>query len=332
MKLVLTVLAVSGLLGCATRPAADPSAEDLKIAKAAYDRGECNVASKHWKLAANRNNAIGQNGVGIYYQIGCAPAGISVDYKAAADWYKKAAQQGLDAAYANLGHLYKSGAGVEKSDQQAIAHYHYAARWGNASAIKALRVAYNMSAPEPDLLIANQRRIAERSAAMAEAERKKAQEDKEFSAAMGAIAGAVLLGVAGYYAGKSGTASPYIAPTALSTTPKPVAQVASSMPGTTTQQTPTNSTQATVASSMSTTSSVSLGCSSDFSCGVGQACVKPMFQSSGVCLTKVDELGIKQYSAPSSNSIGVRTSASCHFNTDCPVGFRCDTTLKACVR
>ena len=48
----------------------------------------------------------------------------------------------------------------------------------------------------------------------------------------------------------------------------------------------------------------SWACSSDFSCGVGQRCVKAPLQSSGVCMKTVDESGVRQYNTPNTNSVG----------------------------
>lgn len=74
------------------------------------------------------------------------------------------------------------------------------------------------------------------------------------------------------------------------------------------------------------------GCSSDFSCGVGKKCVKAPYSNNGVCMTTVDEYGTRTYGTPSTDSIGVRTSGSCSFDVDCPIGFRCDSRYKACVK
>lgn len=78
----------------------------------------------------------------------------------------------------------------------------------------------------------------------------------------------------------------------------------------------------------------SLACSSDFSCGVGYRCVKPPLQSSGACMKTVDEYGVRQYNTPSTDSVGpnMNTRGQCDFNTDCPIGFHCDSNVKACVK
>jgi hypothetical protein len=81
-------------------------------------------------------------------------------------------------------------------------------------------------------------------------------------------------------------------------------------------------------------SSNSWACSSDFSCGIGYKCVKAPLQSSGVCMKTVDEYGTRQYNLPDPNSVGpnMNLGGQCDFNTDCPIGFRCDRRLKACIK
>lgn len=74
------------------------------------------------------------------------------------------------------------------------------------------------------------------------------------------------------------------------------------------------------------------GCSSDFYCGVGYSCVKKPSTNNGVCMMSVDSDGVRNFASPSTDSIGVRTTDGCRFNTDCPVGFSCDEVYKACVR
>ncbi len=74
-------------------------------------------------------------------------------------------------------------------------------------------------------------------------------------------------------------------------------------------------------------------CTSDFNCGTGYSCVKKLYSNDGVCLKSVDSYGMQIYNSPSADSIGVRTSKDrCNFDTDCPVRFRCDANLKACVQ
>lgn len=76
------------------------------------------------------------------------------------------------------------------------------------------------------------------------------------------------------------------------------------------------------------------GCISDFSCGVGYKCVKAPLKSRGVCMKSVDEYGTPQYNMPSTDSVGPNfdLEGQCDFDTDCPVGFRCDRTYKTCIK
>ena len=81
-------------------------------------------------------------------------------------------------------------------------------------------------------------------------------------------------------------------------------------------------------------SSLALACSSDFDCGIGHSCVKKAYSSEGVCMKNVDEYGTPQYNMPSLDSIGpnMNSDGECTFSTDCPIGFRCDSTYKVCVK
>ena len=76
------------------------------------------------------------------------------------------------------------------------------------------------------------------------------------------------------------------------------------------------------------------GCTSDYSCGIGFKCVKAPLKSSGVCMKSVDEYGLKQYNLPNSNSVGpnLDLDGQCSFDTDCPIGFKCDRNYKACIK
>lgn len=85
-------------------------------------------------------------------------------------------------------------------------------------------------------------------------------------------------------------------------------------------------------SSSTSSSHVTMGCSSDFSCGIGSSCVKARFSSNGVCMRTVDANGSRIYNSPSLESVGVRASEGCRFNSDCAIGFNCDNRLKVCIK
>lgn len=57
--------------------------------------------------------------------------GDEKNLKAAADWYRKAAEQGYASAQRNLGVMYSDGRGVPKDEAQAYMWYNLAAALGN---------------------------------------------------------------------------------------------------------------------------------------------------------------------------------------------------------
>ena len=87
-------------------------------------------------------------------------------------------------------------------------------------------------------------------------------------------------------------------------------------------------------SSYSSTSNNEVECTSDYNCGVGYKCVKAPLKSRGVCMKSVDEHGLQQYNLPDSNSIGpnLDLDGECTFDTDCPIGFKCDPNYKTCIK
>ena len=68
--------------------------------------------------------------------------GVVQNYRQAAAWYQKAANQGDAAAQFNLGLMYDNGQGVAQNDQQAAAWYQKAANQGHAKAQYNLGVMY----------------------------------------------------------------------------------------------------------------------------------------------------------------------------------------------
>ena len=65
--------------------------------------------------------------------------GVSQDYKEAASWYRKAAEQGYDKAQQYLGWCYEKGLGVSRSRSEAIKWYRKAAQQGLDGAKDKLR-------------------------------------------------------------------------------------------------------------------------------------------------------------------------------------------------
>lgn len=75
------------------------------------------------------------------------------------------------------------------------------------------------------------------------------------------------------------------------------------------------------------------GCTSDFSCGLGQRCVKNYAHNEGVCMKAVDRNGLPSLEGPSTDSIlpNLRSSKDCTA-LGCPIGFRCDYGSGACIK
>jgi hypothetical protein len=60
---------------------------------------------------------------------------VSQDYREAAMWYRKSAEQGFAIAQKNLGVLYAQGSGVEKNEAEALRWFAAAVEHGLASAL-----------------------------------------------------------------------------------------------------------------------------------------------------------------------------------------------------
>ena len=63
-----------------------------------------------------------------------AGRGVERDFKSAADWFRSAADEGLDSAQFELAMLYLEGRGVEKSAPTAFRWLTKSAKQGNAEA------------------------------------------------------------------------------------------------------------------------------------------------------------------------------------------------------
>jgi TPR repeat protein len=77
--------------------------------------------------------------LGIRYAFG---NGVPQDYGKAAEFFQKAASQGLPDAQYNLGALYERGLGVPKDPVRAVAWYRFAAKQSHAAAELSLGLAY----------------------------------------------------------------------------------------------------------------------------------------------------------------------------------------------
>jgi TPR repeat protein len=72
-----------------------------------------------------------QYNLGVLYSQG---QGVQQDFKQAASWYRKAADQGDAESQYNLGVMYRTGEGVQQDFKQAAAWYRKAADQGYATA------------------------------------------------------------------------------------------------------------------------------------------------------------------------------------------------------
>lgn len=86
----------------------------------AYDRSNYATALKVWLPKAKDGDPQAQTYVGEIFEKGL---GIQPDYDAAAQWYRKAAEQDYAAAMINLGFLYEKGLGVERDPVAALNWY-----------------------------------------------------------------------------------------------------------------------------------------------------------------------------------------------------------------
>jgi TPR repeat protein len=87
--------------------------------------------SRQWIERAAKNTVVGQELMGVVYEFGF---GVKADPAQAADWHRKAAEQGHAIAQSNLANSYLNGKGVKQDDAQAAEWFLKAARQGDAVA------------------------------------------------------------------------------------------------------------------------------------------------------------------------------------------------------
>ena len=83
------------------------------------------------QVLAKKGEPVAQNALGLFYVHG---QGVAQDYVEAANWFRKAAEQGYADAQFNLGVCYENGDGVTKDLAEAIKWYHKAAVQGDVGA------------------------------------------------------------------------------------------------------------------------------------------------------------------------------------------------------
>jgi len=97
---------------------------------------------------ATAGDAAAQTKVGEAFAAGSGgardAAQLAADYKQAASWYRKAADQGNTAAQVHLAELYRDGRGVARDATQAVNWYRKAADLGDAGAQATLGLLYSV--------------------------------------------------------------------------------------------------------------------------------------------------------------------------------------------
>jgi TPR repeat protein len=107
---------------------AAPARADFAAGVAAYDRGDYRAAYEEWLPLARKGDLAAQRNVGHLYRSG---QGVEQDFAEAAEWYRRAAESGLAAAQVNLGTMYLRGQGVNEDAVEAARWFELAARQGH---------------------------------------------------------------------------------------------------------------------------------------------------------------------------------------------------------
>jgi len=143
---ILFGVLAAGLAACTEPVKPEPPAQALpsaqvalQNAKDAYQRKDYAQAAEWFRKAAEQGDVKGQYNLGLFYSDG---KGVGQDYAQAAQWFRKAADQGLAQAQNNLGFLYQQGQGVPKDPAQAAQWFRKAADQGYTQAQKNLGLAY----------------------------------------------------------------------------------------------------------------------------------------------------------------------------------------------
>ena len=103
------------------------------------NRAEYEAAANAFRKSAEEGDAYAQNRLGLLY---CEGVGVPQDYRQAKGWFEKAAEQGYAEAQVNLGTLYLQGNGPPQSDQMALFWFRRAAGQGDAAAFTNLGMMY----------------------------------------------------------------------------------------------------------------------------------------------------------------------------------------------
>lgn len=124
-RLCLALLLLAGLAG-------PLRAQGYEDGLTAYEAGQYETARKIWEPVADSGDPDAQYGLGRLYEIG--PGEIRRDYVRAAEWYRKAAAQGIASAQNNLGLMYLEGRGVPQDPRKAAVFWRAAVEKDHAIA------------------------------------------------------------------------------------------------------------------------------------------------------------------------------------------------------
>ena len=125
---MVLILGMPSLLGAGYQEATD-----------AFDKGDSLTALKEFQALADDNDARGQYGLGIMYDLG---EGVPQSAEQAAKWYQLSAEKGYADAQNNLGVMYENGEGVPRNYDEAMNWYRKAAESGNKDAPNNIGVMY----------------------------------------------------------------------------------------------------------------------------------------------------------------------------------------------
>ena len=122
-----------------------PATADFQTALDAYNAGNFETAYREWLTLAD-DSAAAQFNIGLLFELG---EGREQDFKAAHEWYVRAAENGFARAQFRLGELYESGEAVEQDLVQARKWFAVAAQSRHPGANKRRKnIAKNMTPRE----------------------------------------------------------------------------------------------------------------------------------------------------------------------------------------
>lgn len=143
MKTLFAVFAILATLAIAPASAQNAN-KTFNNGVAAFQAGDYATALKHWMPLAEADDAEAQRNIGIMYQQGL---GVPQNNAEAANWYRRAAENGHVRAQQNLGAMYEEGTGVLQDHAEAAKWYRMSAAGGNVNAKIILGVMYEEGRP-----------------------------------------------------------------------------------------------------------------------------------------------------------------------------------------